>query len=455
MLDMIGLLSTSFLKQRDAARDSGSRSPTRWPWKTAIFFVLVFVFAGHDFKASQNWQAATATDVANLAGRVEEGRLARQVAFPVLACWGLFMILKPGGKKFAIDPWLLVPLTLFITWSFATLLWSHDRGLTVKRLVVFGSIVLAVIGFARQFRFRDAPFCILVGTLIMMLVGVVSELIYSPGMFKDGYRFAGSQHPNHTGINGMLIVLSSLYFFYRGGLKRFLLLAAFGFLIVVLTKSRTALLGGVAGTAVLLLAVWPRDRAIFVGILTGLVGSLFVGLYTAGIVPPVYEAVLMGRENADPATLTGRTDIWKAGFNLLLLDPTRLFTGMGYDSFWNGQFTDHISKVVRFKISESHNAYIDLIFDLGVIGLALWSLVLVMMVRSSMKRWASHGRAGRLAGGLGLSVVTFVLVHGIAESTFVDSTYPAFVALLLFGLFSLRNPVEARARAMPQDTGAA
>lgn len=437
---MINLLPNSIVPGRAVGVAVTPNSVIAWPWFTAILFVLVFIMASHDFAAARNWQIATESDVANLAERVSEGRIGRQLAFPILAIWALVQFIKPARTRFHVDGWLLVPAILMVVWAFGSILWSHDRPLTFKRLIVLGSMLLAVVAFARQYRLRDVPFCMLVGTSIMMLLGIACELIYSPALLGDGYRFAGSQHPNHTGINSMLMMLASIYFFARTGLWRFIVLAAIGFVILILTKSRTAMLGGVVGVGVFLVLTSKPQRSLFVGALFASIALLFTAIYTTGILPPVYQAVLMGRENSDPTTLTGRTDIWSAGFQLLMLDPTRLITGMGFDSFWNAAFTDHISKVVKFKISESHNAYIDLIFELGIVGLVLWVTVLGMAIRANLLRLCINGPGGRLAGAFGLAMLAFVIVHGIAEATFIDCTYPTLFSFILIGLAALQQP---------------
>jgi exopolysaccharide production protein ExoQ len=443
---MIGLFpsSSSARPQFDIEPSTRGAWLTKWPWLTAVFLAVVFILASHDFQASRNWQVTTDTDLVNLTERIGEGRFQRQLAFPALACGALIMILKPGGRRLSIDGSLAVPLILFITWCFASILWSHDRAITIKRLIVFGSVILTAFAFVRQYRFRDVPFCMLVGTTVMLLVGIVCELLYSPGVSPEGYRFAGSQHPNHTGINGMMMSLAGLFFFSRTRNKLFLAVVALGCVIVVLTKSRTAMLGGVAAMVVYLLMTWPLQRAVFVGAVMGLLASGFLGLYMAGLVPPVYEAVLLGRQNADPTTLTGRTDIWAAGFSWLQQDSTRMLTGMGYDSFWNAQVTDYIAKVVRFKISESHNAYIDMIFDLGVIGLVLWLVMMFTMLVSSVRRWWTKNRAGQIAGAFCVAMVAFVLIHGIAEATFVDCTYPFMFFLMLMFLCAFMHPAKAQ-----------
>ena len=77
----------------------------------------------------------------------------------------------------------------------------------------------------------------------------------------------------------------------------------------------------------------------------------------------------------DPASLTGRVQIWP-----VLLDyvSNHLWLGSGYGSFWA---IGDASPIFEFDnswlmtIDHSHNGYLETLVHTGVIGLALLSLV--------------------------------------------------------------------------------
>jgi O-antigen ligase len=68
-------------------------------------------------------------------------------------------------------------------------------------------------------------------------------------------------------------------------------------------------------------------------------------------------------------TLTGRTDLWGATVASILQRP---WLGYGFNAFWEGMQGASYSVIttVGWYVRHSHNGFIDLSLDLGMLGLA-------------------------------------------------------------------------------------
>jgi O-antigen ligase len=128
---------------------------------------------------------------------------------------------------------------------------------------------------------------------------------------------------------------------------------------------------------------------------------------------------LLGRD----ATLTGRTDIWKA----VLSFHTNPLIGTGYESFWMGGRIDRVATILGYKgISEAHNGYLQMYLDMGWIGLAFLVGVIASGYRHAVEGLAadSHSCSVRLA------LITAGLVASMTEAGFAAMTPIWFVFLL-------------------------
>ncbi|MBW2003873.1 MAG: O-antigen ligase family protein [Deltaproteobacteria bacterium] len=132
-------------------------------------------------------------------------------------------------------------------------------------------------------------------------------------------------------------------------------------------------------------------------------------------------ATSLGRD----ATLTGRTVVWS---ELIPVAMQRPFLGHGFGGFWTG----YTRKM--FDISEGHNGYLDLILDLGLVGLLLFSLFLLSSGLRATKLMATDWEWGSF--WICLLIMTFV--HSITESSLNSFTSP-MMAAILFSHISLRS----------------
>ena len=432
---------------------------SRWPrWALCLGLFACFFVATQDLNSPIAWRGANEGQSAEFVARVAEGRASRQIGFLTLAAISTIALLLPDRRSIErrLDWLVIYPLVAVVGWSVASLLWSHDPALTVKRLVVYLALCLAVLAVVKHFTIRDLVAAVLFYGVASYAAGAYAELSSGLGLAAgpDGFRLSGSMHPNHLGLTSGLLALAALHRLTtsRDAAQRALLAAliALAFVVLVLTKSRTALAASVLAFGVM--AGLRTRPAVAVGTLLLGVGALGLGFFLveAGLLGPVWEALLMGRETSSVRTLTGRTDIWAYSLNVLLADPGRLVMGFGHDSFWNDVNTEGVTRAVGYTISEAHNAYLERLLNIGVVGLFL----VLAATFAAAWRWLASGRTRRgrwrADAAFCLAVIVMALVHGVAESTFAHSQ---FVTLVMFCCIALAaaGPVDVPPDAVEGD----
>lgn len=413
-------------------------------WLLAAFLFGVFFLATQDVNAPFLWHGDAESDIAGWVARVEHGQASRQIGFVLLGAFGAAGVLRPARAERRFRPdWLLVyPLMVLIVWAYLSLLWSHDRGLTLKRLVVFTSLWLSIAAVVKHFRLRDVILAVTFYGVASLAAGIVNEARAGTSVSQLlAVRWAGTMHPNHAGITMVMLILAMLYFATtrrrRAQVIACLGVVAVAFIFLLLTRSRTSLGAALASMLVFALLRLRRSHAvILVSAGAAMVAALFF-LYEARLLGPVWEALLMGRSESNVRTLTGRTDIWAFGLSQLQAEPVRLVTGFGHDSFWTAAKTSTISRITGYTISEAHSVYIEIALNLGLVGASLFLFSLGV----ALVRWLGVGRTrlGRYPAeaAFSASYLTVLFVHGLAESTMAHAQFCTFVAFCVVGMAAL------------------
>jgi exopolysaccharide production protein ExoQ len=426
-------------------------APAKHPWLVAAFLTTIFFLAAHDFRASQIWQETTSRDVSTMVTRISEGNWMRQLAFLALAGAGTIGVLLPANRRrrFRLDLLILYPLVLLASWCVLSVLWSHAPALTAKRLIVFYAIAAAICAVVKRYGLGVlVPIAFFYGCTSLVL-GVCAEAALRTNPFVTGYRFAGTQHPNHTGLAMVLLVLSSLALAgWNDRRKRiFFLVAGIAAIVLIVTGSRTALFAGAFAAMVMTVLRWPLRRLLLVGVPIAWTIALFGTMYSLELVPPIWEKALLAREDADVTTLTGRTDIWHFTLRHLAKNEERILIGFGYDSFWTPQMAYDVSKFVQFKISEGHSAYIDATMETGVIGAGLYVFCLLV----TFGRWCAYAwKTKAAAAAFAAAIPAVAIVHGFAESAFIDAH---LWTLLLFSTMAFAGLARPPANALSRRSG--
>ena len=117
---------------------------------------------------------------------------------------------------------------------------------------------------------------------------------------------------------------------------------------------------------------------------------------------------LASQVGRDP-TLTERTQIWTTVLNM----HTNPLLGTGYESFWLGSRLDVIWKAFG-PINESHNGYIEVYLNLGLVGVSL----ILGILMTSYRRICKDLKPLVSVASLHLAMWTVVLFYNMTEAAF-------------------------------------
>ncbi|HEX2712748.1 MAG TPA: hypothetical protein VHM88_11060 [Candidatus Acidoferrales bacterium] len=111
----------------------------------------------------------------------------------------------------------------------------------------------------------------------------------------------------------------------------------------------------------------------------------------------------------DP-TLTGRTDIWSLVLNM----PVNRLIGAGFESFWLGERLQEMWSLYWWKPHEAHNGYIEVLLNLGWVGVSLLALLLITGYRNII----STLRRTSKTTSLQLAYLLTAVIYSFTESAF-------------------------------------
>lgn len=111
------------------------------------------------------------------------------------------------------------------------------------------------------------------------------------------------------------------------------------------------------------------------------------------------------------STLTGRTDLWK----ILLNMHTNPLIGTGYESFWLGPRLEWVWRTFA-AVNESHDGYLEVYLNLGVIGLLLLCGFLIVSYRTICEKLTSSSSFA--FASLILAFWTILLFYNVTEAAF-------------------------------------
>jgi hypothetical protein len=229
--------------------------------------------------------------------------------------------------------------------------------------------------------------------------------------------------PNHLGVM-LCVPLMMLLPFYMGdrrGRRRTGLLLLFMFIVQILTLSRSAALGDAVGLLVLL-PVFRRylPSARTIGKVGGSIAVVFGIVYASS---HFVRAVIGARTQ-----LHGSSTQTHLQFYQLVppaLDPHPLF-GMGFNTF--AVFYQFVTGKTDFG---PHSAWIAILVETGMVGMALYLIYFAYLVASARAIWqSSDPDIARIGNGL----VAAFAATGAANLFYLTMTFDYFFALALLAV---------------------
>ncbi|MEO1188677.1 MAG: O-antigen ligase, partial [Pseudomonadota bacterium] len=258
-------------------------------------------------------------------------------------------------------------------------LWSIDPALSARRSFAIIMTTLAGLFIGTRYSWQTLLRAFAVAWLVVAIVSFLTAiLVPSFGRMQEvhigawqGLYFEKNQLGGHMAraalFAGILAIMDGKYRWLWTGT---LLLSI---ALVLLSTSKSSLLGLMVGLGILGLGVWMK-QGLRVGLLTlWLVAIASLAAGAIFILAPDLVFQLLGRD----ATLTGRTDIWVA---LAENIEQRPWFGYGYGAFWAPESLpgNWLREALQWDAPTAHNGWFEVTIALGFVGLTFLTLDFLM-----------------------------------------------------------------------------
>lgn len=338
-------------------------------------------------------------------------------AYPGATALGLVLTLATLAGALAVAsllPWPLIVVAL---------------GRALRALVVASLLFELVVAVAVR-----RPFC---PVYYSCGPDVPDAFYWSRDLLFEGGRIQGLQgNANLLAVVALLALIVTACEAASRSISRPVAVVGLGTAVLALALTRSATVGvvGVAVAVVLLVALLVRrapdgrrGRIVLVALVAGAAAAV------AALAARGPLLALAGRSD----DLTGRLDIWSA---VLDLGRERPVLGWGWVSYWVPWVAPFDGLADRNGVSylQAHDAYLDVWFQLGWLGLALFALLLVGLV---LRAWwwatdrrmldAEHADRWTALDLLPLLLTTALLVHGLGESRLIMEWGAALLTVLV------------------------
>ena len=332
-------------------------------------------------------------------------------------------------------------LIFLVVYLFISTVWSSMFSISVTRFIRETPVVIMAFIILSEHNPREAMLSVLRRTTYILIPFSVLLIKYFPEYGVQYSRWSGEI--SWIGVTmqknglGRLCLIAVFFLFwsiikrrkehhiaavkYQTAIEIFLIIVAFYLLKgpSIGAMSATAVTSLTVGLTVFLgllfmnkIKFYPSvntlmaiiTAVIIFGVFTVFSSGTTVGSFTTNI----------GRD----ATLTGRTEVWQ---NLLPVAMKHPILGHGFGGFWTAESRDF------FMISEAHSGYLDVLLEIGFVGLILVTLFLLSSCRKAQQMlkdnfyWAS----------LWICFLIMAVIHNISESS-INALSSHLTAILVF-----------------------
>ncbi len=336
----------------------------------------------------------------------------------ILGLTVLFMALRPARFLSAIGrPWLIWAYSLFVVIS---CLWTPDPASSFRRSLFLLATTLFGVYFAGRYAVREQMLLVASALGISAFTNLTFGLLF-PAYARHVMYFAGAWRGMlaHKNAMAQLAVLSALMLQlvlpFRDR-QRWWHWAALivSVLLVILSTSKTGLL-----LLILFSLLLPGLRSLRIDRVEAKLAivMVFLLILTIGVAFVGNFELILTSLGRDP-TLTGRTDIWGV---LLQKVGKRLWWGYGYEGFWGGGMQGEAIDLWysnRYIVDTAHNGFLDMLLQVGVVGLGIFLLSWVMNLWRGWQ-WLMGWRSPD--GLYPLAIMVNWLLYNLSESNIPDA----------------------------------
>jgi exopolysaccharide production protein ExoQ len=367
------------------------------------------------------------------------------LAIPLLAVVCLFLLwswTRVHHRQVRISVLALI----FVAWAFASALWATDLGISIDNsiillsLLIFGVMVGTLVRVGTiQWGIIASGFIGLAASLALFAISPSTALQF-PDQGISGGLAGVYLHKNYFGLVMAVSALAALSLPSTKVWQRILLALPF-VMGCGLSASASAVGGMAAGiVALALLALATLVTGKLRRTLGYVIAVTIVGVVTIFVVSPQTLTGLVGRTT----DFTGRTPIWQAVLHWIEQRPVTGY-GWGRDTVWmqGTDIMEYASGSVNFSVSHSHNSALELLLEVGAVGLILLIAALGTVIILSLRGW-SRDESRRAEYSWMLATTLGLIVIGYFEITLVEDR-GLFLIFAFLTLIGSRLALDAKA----------
>lgn len=371
-----------------------------------------------------------------------------------IICWraGLAWLLTR-----AMNPYLPLLMALAV----ASITWSINPSLSLRRLIRLTTIVLTCASFVLVGWHKQRLQNVVRPLITFMLLGSICFGMAFPALAihqETAAELAGAWRglANHKNGLGALASFGMIFWLHAWLTRERTLLTAMGggviaLICLLLSRSSTSLMATIFASGLLILLLRAPDalRPYLPAFITLLTITLLIYAFALlNLIPglDMLMSPIAALTNKD-ASLTGRTHIWT-----IIADHMRdrPLLGSGYGAYWTAgpvagtESYAFIWRMGHFYPGSAHNGYLEIANDLGWVGLTGLIAYLIRHARQSIQLLtADRGQAALL-----LALFFQQGITNFSESHWFSVLSVDFVIMTLATMALARTVLEYRLRAV-------
>jgi O-Antigen ligase len=387
--------------------------------------------------------------------------LAKPLGLLLIASWLLVIV---GDRERQVPflprdaPTVTVALVGLLVWALASAIWAEDSGTTISTAARLAQLVaLVFITYSAVRRPRD-----LLVLVVAVVVGAVitSGYALANGTLRAGRLTGGLFNPNNLAANLVVAAILAMFLFAlvrRASLRVALLMcsAVFGAAFVQ-TQSRSGLIAVAVAASVAIAVAGPlRAR---VGAVVLVVAAIALSYYVVAAPPQLKQRVASIAAGGQASPL--REDTWQIALRMSRDHP---LNGVGLGNFPLAEAgylagTLNVQEVASLRRYElvAHNTYLEFLAELGLVGLALFVMVVATTLGGALATVLSDQSPQRrvLAGAM-VAATMALLASQIFNSGQYSKQFWLLLGMTLAASVPRRPKSLAAQRRLPRTTIAA
>jgi O-antigen ligase len=316
--------------------------------------------------------------------------------------------------------WPFIPMICLISLS---IMWSEYPLLTLRRGARLSLELTLLATLVSTFDVPDRMLKLLFRVFLAITLADVLSLALFPAAW--GYLGFSGVHGHKNGAGGFLYLALPVFAIgiadrsISGSRSAAAIALVFAACLLILTQSKTAM--AVSLLSIFLVAVVRICllRSATIRISATSVAVLLICL-SATVIFSVGPSELFDTVFSDPS-FTGRDRVWDFVLRQYETSPT---LGVGYGALWQvgPQIVDllHESKVYEI-VNEGHNGYLDILAQLGWVGLAILALFIAQMIWIIVKRILSNNERVFSFASYSLYIGIGSIFYNLTESSYFVS----------------------------------